>query len=198
MVPQNILSGFRSTGNWPYNLDVFTSTDFAPAVVIDNDFAPEQLSSPAPNLQEIHSEEPSKTNFSPEQVSTSAVPTSPLNEASSTDLSSVTSDEGQAGINSNVSPNILPLPKAAPKKNTGRKRGRTRVFTDTPIRNEIAEKANERKAKKIKKSIGTQKAKKSRFLKRRKQYNRSKNPHLHLMKWKFFMTMNAIVMEIKL
>ena len=173
MFPRNILSGFRSTGNWPCNPDIFASADLATAVVTDNDFGPEQLSTPALSLQGIQNEEPGENNFSPEQVSTSAVPTSQLNVASSIELSSVSSEEGQAGMSSYVSPSsILPLPKAAPRKNTGRKSGRTRVFTDTPIRNKIAEKAKDRKAKKIKKSTDTQKAKKKLFPKKKKTIQR--------------------------
>ena len=36
MVSRNILSGFSSTGNWPYNPNVLSSAGFAPAVVTDN------------------------------------------------------------------------------------------------------------------------------------------------------------------
>ena len=37
MTPRNILSGFCSTGNWPYNPQIFAKADFAPAFVTDHD-----------------------------------------------------------------------------------------------------------------------------------------------------------------
>ena len=37
MTPRNITSEFCSTGNWPYNPQIFDETDFAPAFVTDRD-----------------------------------------------------------------------------------------------------------------------------------------------------------------
>ena len=35
MTPKNILSGFECTGTWPFNREIFTELDFAPAAVTD-------------------------------------------------------------------------------------------------------------------------------------------------------------------
>ena len=35
MTPKNILSGFKCTGTWPFNREIFTELDFAPAAVTD-------------------------------------------------------------------------------------------------------------------------------------------------------------------
>lgn len=50
-----------------------------------------------------------------------------------------------------VSPaDLVPFPKAAPRKNTGkgRKRGTTKILTSTPVRDSIAQTLEDRKAKK--------------------------------------------------
>ena len=41
MLPRNILPGFESTGIWPYNRDVFSEEDFAPAIATDRIFTPD-------------------------------------------------------------------------------------------------------------------------------------------------------------
>ena len=35
LVPRNISSGFKNTGTWPYNSDIFSEEDFAAATIID-------------------------------------------------------------------------------------------------------------------------------------------------------------------
>lgn len=46
----------------------------------------------------------------------------------------------------------MPLPNAPVRKKTGRRKGQTRVYTNTPVRNEIAERTKEKNAKKSKKA----------------------------------------------
>ena len=41
MLPKNILSSFESTGTWPYNRDVFSEENFAPAIATDRLFTPD-------------------------------------------------------------------------------------------------------------------------------------------------------------
>ena len=45
MTPRNILSRFCSTGNWPYNPQLFAEADFAPAFVTDHDIVQDSSSS---------------------------------------------------------------------------------------------------------------------------------------------------------
>ena len=49
MTPRNIMSGFCSTGKWPFNPQIFDETDFAPAFVTDRDIIQDSgSSSPEP------------------------------------------------------------------------------------------------------------------------------------------------------
>ena len=173
LVPRNILSEFRSTGNWPYNPDVLSSADFAPAVVTDNDVATEQMNSP---IQTLHSLQDA-IQLAAEEQSVNLNPDSFIVDmANDAEFSSTLSENDQAHLSEYISPaNILPLPKAAPlKKASGRRRGKTRIFTDTPVRNEVAERARERNAKKTKKSTrkSTLKSKKQLFRKKIKTSHR--------------------------
>ena len=92
--------------------------------------------------------------------------------ANNAEFSSTLSENDQAHLSEYISPeNILPLTKAAPlKKASGCRRGKTRIFTGTPVRNKVAERARERNAKKTKKSTRkpTLKAKKRLFRKKNK------------------------------
>ena len=171
MVPRNILSGFSSTGNWPYNPDALSSADFAPAVVTDNDVATEQMSSP---VQTIHSLQDDIQLAAEEQSIDLNPGSSIVDMANDAEFSSTLFENDQAHLSEYISPaNILPLPKAAPlKKKSGCRRGKTRIFTDTPVKNEVAERARERNAKKTKKSTRklTLKAKKQLFRKKKQNF----------------------------
>ena len=46
----------------------------------------------------------------------------------------------------------MPLSKASPRKRSNRKKGKSRVYTDTPNRDEVAQQVIEKAAKKSKKS----------------------------------------------
>ena len=126
MTPRNVLSGFKSTGISPFNRDLFTEIDFAPAVPTDRDmetdYNPSNVS--VPTARDVSSSPESTDEFAPASVST----------ASNTTDTSVPST-------SYISPSSLcPIPQAQPKNKrvTKRKKGSTRVLTSTPVRNTIA------------------------------------------------------------
>ena len=173
MVPRNILSGFSATGNWPYNLDVLSSADFAPAVATDNDVATEQINSPIESLHSLQD----AIQLAAEEQSINLNPDSFIVDmANDAEFSSTLSENDQAHLSGYIShANILPLSKAAPlKKASGNRRGKTRIFTDTFVRNEVTERARERNAEKTKKSTRkpTLKAKKQLFRKKNKTSQR--------------------------
>ena len=48
-----------------------------------------------------------------------------------------------------VSPQeVLPFPKAASRKNSNRRRGKTKIYTDTPVRDEIAKRQAQKRGQK--------------------------------------------------
>ena len=172
---------------------MLSSADFTPAVVTDNDVATEQRNSP---VQTLHSLQDAH-QLAAEEQSINLDPDSFIVDiANDAEFSSTLYENDQAHLNEYISPaNILPLPKAAPlKKASGRRRGKTRRFTDTPVRNEVAESAREGNAKKAKKSTRkpTLKAKKRLFRKKNKLHNVLKNLHLPRTKLKSITLMIVI------
>ena len=113
------MSGFCSTGNWPYNPQIFDETDFAPAFVTDRDIIQDFGSSSA-NPQAFQSK------LGNEQACNSSLdrPTSHRDNASgdvdqlANFLEKATPTSSSLDTASNfVSPeDVLPLPKAASKK----------------------------------------------------------------------------------
>ena len=128
VIPRNILSGFQSTGICPFNRELFSDIDFAPALTTDRDIEINQSTEEGSTSRPI-SNNPEKQTQAHPGVSENICCTSPA-----------TSGNLQEASGSYVSPaEILPVPKAeARKKNSGRKKGRTKILTDTPVRDEIA------------------------------------------------------------
>ena len=104
MCPSNILSGFRATGVFPMNVDIFNDDDFMPSSATER---------PDPD-QEI----------SPPELSHNAS----------------TQQENQVVMSPEI---IRPLHKTmmTPRKKGGRKPGRTRILTDSPVKSPIKKKA---------------------------------------------------------
>ena len=121
---KNILSGFECTGTWPYNREIFTELDFAPAAVTDCLLSTDT---------EIQSNE-----F--QQQSQIAKPYSSSQICSSTPNFSKHSAAPTPEVDQYVSSReIHDIPKAAPRKATNsRKRKTTRILTATPVRDSIA------------------------------------------------------------
>ena len=118
--PNNIMRGFEKTGIWPYNPDIFTENDFLTSAVTDRP-APDALDpvEPGNNLAKTPS------TSGPEQSSTPvSVPVTPEQ--------------------------VRPYPKAKPRvlSGRGRKKGSTKILTDTPVKRQIEEQEAKRKDKK--------------------------------------------------
>jgi hypothetical protein len=153
MIPRNIVSGFQNTGIHPFNKDLFSDDDFAPAAPTDREIVVHEATNESNQTSDDDStiratgpgtEGQQQSVDNPDEVvinpSTSGY-VSPVDNADEVAINPSTSGY--------VSPvDVLPLPKAGQRKNTrkGRKKGSTKILTDTPVRNEIAATTKEKKS----------------------------------------------------
>lgn len=140
---QNIESGFRVTGIYPMNRNIFADHEFLSSYVTDRPIIEPSLNKHSASSK-VQEDEPFNTIDEP---STS---TSHQDEICTTDVS-------MSDTSIFLTPEeIRPFPKAAARKNSkrgGRKPGRCRILTDTPEKSEIEELANIRQQKKWPKKV---------------------------------------------
>ena len=171
MTPVNIQSGFRVTGIYPLNRNVFSADEFLPSSATDRpepDCAaspvtvssahdteqPQQVPIPLSSASEPHSAGSELVNVAEE--SNSATPSvtvcSPCISLAQHSPMPSTSDGFVCPTPVSVH-DIRPLPKASPRKvEKRRKRGRTRILTDSPENAILEQEAAERCATKRKPS----------------------------------------------
>lgn len=129
--PNNIKSGFKSAGIYPFDRNVFTADDFLSSFVTDRP-QPEEMAD---------SEQKTDDDLVPTELI-------PALDASCSSTAAV-SKQNQVGFKSPE--DIKPFPKASPRKNKrkGRKRGETKILTDTPTRTKIIQELQERRQKQL-------------------------------------------------
>ena len=128
---------------------IFAEADFVPAFVTDHDII-QGSSSSSLNSQAFQS------NLINEQTYSACLNTSHYHQGSTAVdqsahfLAKATPTSSVLDTASNfVSPQeVLPLPKAASRKNSNRKRGKTKIYTDTPVCDEIAKRQAQKRAQK--------------------------------------------------
>ena len=120
--PSNIISGFRVSGVFPFNADIFSDDEFLGSEVTNR---------PAPNMD--------STNTPSDMMTMSATEFSI--DAPSTSTSHV------IATSKPVTPiEIRPFPKAAPRKNnTKRRKIKSLILTNTPVKEKIMEELESRK-----------------------------------------------------
>lgn len=166
--PSNITAGFACTGIWPYNKDIFPETDFAPASVTDQ--PSEEVNTEQYDRQDSQPEDVDLATNS--QVRTTSV-SSPLPSTSGQALLKTpvhvtppnTSNHSSLHnmLHCTITPrtfyptialevtkrkslvDLMPLPKAPlrVKSKTGRSKGKSAIYTDTPEKEALE--ANKRK-----------------------------------------------------
>lgn len=143
LTQNNIQAGFRATGIMPYNRDKFTDIDFGPSYVTDRPMPANSTNAGTSGLTTIYSIDP--------QPSTSGSLSNPLPVDNSTStVQNISSD----GIY--FSPEIVrPLPKAPPRKITGKenKKRKSAIYTDTPEKEAIRSEQNDKQKKRVSKNI---------------------------------------------
>lgn len=151
LTPVNIMAGFKVSGIFPLNPEIFTDSDFMPSYFTDRPAPavpnlestnnPEQTSN-LPEQSTVHSlnsNPPKASNPStPTQASTSeeAVP------SSSTQTFPIAYQEGVPSTSKQTCPTpeeVRPFEKAAPRKQTrrGKKIRKSAILTDTPVKNQL-------------------------------------------------------------
>lgn len=136
---QNIQKGFEKSGIWPFNSNIFSDEDFFCSSVTDRDFLDSDgavLSENDPTNQPTSSQVLSEQSGIEDQSEIDPVNLS--NTAIVGSSQSFARDQIAAEVAKVVTPeSVRPYPKAGPRKLTGyaRKKGKTRILTDTPEKN---------------------------------------------------------------
>ncbi|XP_067437844.1 uncharacterized protein [Thunnus thynnus] len=150
MTPRNIISGFKITGIFPFNRDIFPDEDYAPSMVTDRSNPEEPSNCADLSVPSTHAMSSDCSSAVPDPDEPLATLPEPLNRIMNPEHSSVSDATGSPAHLGYVSPgDILPLPKAtATKPRMKRKIVKTKILTDTP---EKLEATNDRENKKTEK-----------------------------------------------
>ncbi|XP_050300113.1 uncharacterized protein LOC126738716 [Anthonomus grandis grandis] len=150
--PENIKSGFRKSGIFPFDRDIFQEHEFLCSSVSDR---------PAPDV--ITNQSGGSCIFAEtENLDENLIPATDGNRAADETSIPSTSVTGTAksplNISNFITPDkISPYPKAEPRKpmRKGRKRGKCMIVTDTPEKEELLErkKPPPKKVKEIKRKV---------------------------------------------
>lgn len=149
--PSNIQSGFKAAGIWPFNDNIFTEDEFMCSFVTDRPLLDEETVSEGSNTtnsqENVALPGPSNPPDLQQQLEGNSIITiSPI--------PSTSADEKEcAKKDTLLSPEVIrPFPKAPPRKTKSRNRkGKTRVLTDTPEKQELEELAAKRRKIEVKK-----------------------------------------------
>lgn len=149
---QNIQKGFETSGIWPFNSNIFSDEDFLCSSVTDRylpsaDGGPLTENDPAnqPTSSHVLSELPRR------DAKSGASPVSSNDAAVAGPSRSCFTDQIEEVAEAVTPESVRPYPKAGPRKLIGmtRKKGKTRILTDTPekLQIELAEQEKQRKNK---------------------------------------------------
>ncbi|KAJ8940468.1 hypothetical protein NQ314_010715 [Rhamnusium bicolor] len=156
----NIKQGFKKPGIWPINRNAFCDEDFESSFVTDR---PSPVNIPSNNICSAQVNVQNTFNDAsltdvPNSSNNEPIPKSPSVQQNDSSVS----QPGPSGIQKLISPeSVRPYPKITePRKQIKkRKKGSTKILTDTPIKNEIESDFTDRIVKKIQKQLQTNNSK---------------------------------------
>ncbi|KAI7796638.1 hypothetical protein IRJ41_003050 [Triplophysa rosa] len=159
--PLNIQAGFRVAGVQPYNRDVFLETEFAPSYVTDRPIQNPALPGPSTNSAlpgpSTNLSDPSTNSALPGPSTNSALPGPSTNSAlpsmpsyASATTSSPLPSNAIADSGLPTPEDFRPYPKAGPRKpaSKGRKRRKSAILTDTPVKQQLEKEKNKAESSK--------------------------------------------------
>ena len=142
LTPEIIVSGFKKTGIFPTDENIFTDVDFLPSSVTDRQAGSDTQGD---NLENLEGE-------------TSPLP-SQINQPTTCDEDPQPSTSCVIRTEKTITPaHIKPFPKALPRKNnTQRRKMSSMVLTDTPVKQQIEDAAAKRASSTKKQAVGKKK-----------------------------------------
>ena len=147
----NITSGFRATGIWPFDRHTFPPETFLPSSVTDRPLLAAENGNPSPAADESVNNSGSSRTDHPSTES-DALRRSPASCVSAVEAGPSQPPMQEASRSFMRSPeDIRPFPRRSPrKKKTNRKKGKSQILTDTPVKAaiEAERKATKRYVKK--------------------------------------------------
>lgn len=137
----NIVSGFKATGIFPFNRDVFDDIDFMPSYVTDRPEPPTTAAEPEPDFE---------VDFDYDYLSLPE-PASDLNVVAFEEVETSSASTSWA----KECESVRPLPKAGPRvaTNRGRRKRFSAELTSPEMRKQLREESAAREAKKKKKEM---------------------------------------------
>ena len=152
ITPENIVSGFRATGIFPHNRNIFSDDLYLPSRVTDR---PNPLGSDAEAREQRHLASASVSTATDDQIGEQIqnIQQEPLekqltdqsiqqliNEVVGIPRAPMPRVAEASGSQPVISPEcVRPFPIAQPRKTNRTRLGKTRILTDTPVKNEICQ-----------------------------------------------------------